>query len=460
MLKRFKGIALLFLLVAVIASGCGGANNAGNSADDSAGNSAGNSAGEAEKSDEQVTIKFLGLAQYTDPPEFKAFLTRFEEKYPNIKVDVISAPSPAEYVNKRNIMLASGESIDLLWGNDIMQTDAKNRGFLMEIKDAAKEIGVDMETDFGNSLPAIEGGQYYRFPIVQNTWKLYYNKKIFDDAGIPYPDPIVPMTWDEVAEVAQKLTNPEKKVYGYFYNHWGMYYYGLGSQLTNGKFYTEDGKSNITAPEFVRSIEWLNDVMNKRKAAMPIAEFISNNTDFLAFFNGGYGMLVGGQWNAQLAATKKDKFPRDWKLGLAPMPVPAEMKGKHMNWSNIDSLTVPKNSKYPKEALTFAKEYVADYTFSSGTLPMYNKVDADKYYEDLANSLKEDDITFDQIKFLFGDPDMINVAEKPVLAVPQEYETIFLDQIIQFYSGSITAEEVLKAVQEKVDKAIQEQKNK
>jgi multiple sugar transport system substrate-binding protein len=446
-----KGVILaLAAILALAVSGCG-AKNTGSSA--AKANNEGNSA------QEPVTLKFLSISEYLDTPEFKAFLERFQKKYPNIKVDPISVPHE-QYINKRNIMMASGEQVDLMWGNGVDQFDAISKGFLMPIEDIAKDIGVDMSKDFWDFKPD-KDGHYFRFPIQQNNWMLYYNKKVFDDAKVPYPDPKTPMTWDQVAEIAQKLTNPQKKVYGLFYNHWGMYYYGYGSQLTNGKFYTDDGLSNIDAPEFKRSLEWMNDVMNVRKAAMPIGEYISNNTDFLSFWNGNFGMVVGAQWYAQLAATKKDKFPRDWKAGIAPMPVPKEMAGKHMNWSSIDSLAVPKNSKHAKEALLLAKEYVSDYTLATGALPMYNKVNADKYYKDLAAALKDDDITEEQVKFLFGgDPNVINVSEKPVLGAPQEYESTFLDQVVPYLTGKDSVDNVLKTIKQKVDKAIQDQKNK
>lgn len=464
-MKKRWFLLLLAAMLVLMTAACGGSNNnggaggaqSGASSDGTQGSASGTSG--AAGGSEPVTIKFLNISQYLDTPEFKAFLTRFEEKYPNIKVEAISVPHE-EYVNKRNIMLASGEKIDLIWGNGIYQFDAQNKGMLQPIEDIAKEAGIDMTTDFGSSYKPVEDGHYYRLPIQQNNWLLYYNKKVFDDAGVPYPDPFVPMTWDEAAEIAEKLTDKSKNVYGYFYNHWGMYHYGYGSQLNGGKFYTDDGLSNIDAPEFKRSIEWLNDVINNRKAAMPIGEFISNNTDFLSYWNGGYGMVVGAQWYAQLAATKRDEFPRDWKAGIAPMPVPKEMAGTHMNWSNIDSLAVPKNAAHPVEAMIFAKEYISDYTLSTGALPMYNKVDAEAYYRDLADALKDDDITLEQVKFLFGgNPDTVQVEEKPVLGAPQEYETIFLDEIVTYLTGQKSSDEVLATIKEKVDKAILEQKN-
>lgn len=458
MIKKWGLLAIAFVLAFTLAA-CGGKSDSASSGSSASSPAAsGSASGGGSDSGETVTLKFLNISEYLDSAEFKAFLERFEAKYPNIKVDPISVPHE-QYMNKRNIMLASGEQVDLLWGNGVEQFDAINKGFLMPLDDIAKEVGVDMSQDFGDFKPD-KDGKYYRFPIQQNNWMLYYNKKVFDDAGVPYPDPKVPMTWDEMAEVAQKITklDGKEKVYGMFYNNWGMYFYGYGSQLNNGKFYTDDGLSNINAPEFKRSLEWMNDVMNVKKAAMPIAEFIQNNTDFLSYWNGGYGMVVGAQWYAQLAATKKDQFPRDWKAGIAPMPVPKEMAGKHMNWSSIDSLAVPKSAKYPKEALILAKEYVSDYTLSTGALPMYTKVNKDKYYEELANALKDDDITLEQVTYLFGgDPEVINVEEKPVLGAPQEYESTFLDMITQYYTGAKTADEVLNEIKEKVDAAIIEQ---
>jgi len=450
-------LAALLVLTMVLAA-CGGGKGSG----ESGGASGSSSPSGGDAGQETVTITFLNISQYVDTPEYKEFVQRFESKYPNIKVETISVPHE-QYINKRNIMLSGGEKVDLIWGNGIYQIDAQNKGFLMPIEDIAREIGIDMTTDFGASYKPAADGHYYRFPVQHNNWLLYYNKKVFDDANVPYPDPKVPMTYDEVAEIAEKLTQTVdgKKVYGWFYNHWGMYHYGYGSQLNGGKFYTDEGLSNINAPEFKQSVEWLYDVMVNRKAAMPIAEFISNNTDFLSYWNGGYGMVIGAQWYMQLAATKKDQFPRDWKFGIAPMPVPKGMEGQHMNWSNIDSLAVPKSAAHPKEALIFAREYVADYTLATGALPMYNKVDTSKYFQEIAEQVKDDDVTLEQIEYLLGgDPNVVNVEEKPVLAAPQEYETIFLDEIVTYYSGQKGVDEVLNTIKDKVDRAIKDQQQK
>ena len=57
-----------------------------------------------------------------------------------------------------------------------------------------------------------------------------------------------------------------------------------------------------------------------------------------------------------------------------------------------------------------------------------------------------------------GDPDVTNVEEKPILAAPQEYESIFLDQIVTYYTKQSSLDDALNNIKKKVDEAIKEQK--
>ena len=57
-------------------------------------------------------------------------------------------------------------------------------------------------------------------PYRQDFWVLYYNKNLFDAAGLDYPDHV---TWDEYADLAQKLTGTDaagQKVYGTYHHIW------------------------------------------------------------------------------------------------------------------------------------------------------------------------------------------------------------------------------------------------
>lgn len=158
------------LVLALALTGCGGDVAKEKSGGSNNKNIEGSQNNTTEEKQQKI-IKFLNISQYVDTPEYDAFLKRFEERYPNIKVETISIPHD-QYISKRNIMLASGETVDLIWGNGIYQFDAQNKGFLMPIEDVAKEAGIDMTTDFGSSYEPVEDGHYYRFPIQQNNWLL------------------------------------------------------------------------------------------------------------------------------------------------------------------------------------------------------------------------------------------------------------------------------------------------
>lgn len=60
-------------------------------------------------------------------------------------------------------------------------------------------------------------GEYVGFPDGTSFFGLYYNMDVFDALGIEYPDPEVPMTWDELMKLARQMTTQvgEKKYYGF-----------------------------------------------------------------------------------------------------------------------------------------------------------------------------------------------------------------------------------------------------
>ena len=63
------------------------------------------------------------------------------------------------------------------------------------------ETGVDFEEEFGKYAESAKNdGQTYMVPHNITSWALYYNKDVFDAAGVPYPDDTVPMTWEEYRE--------------------------------------------------------------------------------------------------------------------------------------------------------------------------------------------------------------------------------------------------------------------
>ena len=73
---------------------------------------------------------------------------------------------------------------------------------------------IDIEKDYPSMLSNlyIRNGEVYAIPKDFDTIAVWYNKKIFDDAGVEYPKD--GWTWDEMIETARKLTDSDKGIYG------------------------------------------------------------------------------------------------------------------------------------------------------------------------------------------------------------------------------------------------------
>ena len=75
----------------------------------------------------------------------------------------------------------------------------------MPLDDMVKESGIDMAPYQGSDEGIRIGDQLYGLPFRNDYYVLYYNKTLFDKAGVEYPKH--DMTWDEYRELAKKMTS-------------------------------------------------------------------------------------------------------------------------------------------------------------------------------------------------------------------------------------------------------------
>ncbi|MEV8569290.1 extracellular solute-binding protein [Streptomyces sp. NPDC051322] len=164
--------------------------------------------------------------------------------------------------------------------------------------------------------PLADAGQQdrkqYGMPFVASTRLLFYNEKLFTQAGLTPPK-----TWKQLASDAEAL-----KARGVKY----PYALPLGPEeaqaetqmwlLSGGDGYTDGvGTYTINSPQNVKTFEWLkNDLVGKGLTG-PVAPGKLNRKDaFAAFTHGDVGMLNG---HPQLLQQAEDKGV---KVGMVPMP--------------------------------------------------------------------------------------------------------------------------------------------
>ena len=269
-------------------------------------------------------------------------------------IHVVVQPVPGdedEYKAKINIDLMGGSTVDVV--ETLGPKDYSRQvsaGFFMPLNEVVEEAGIDPYSIYGANLPVEDDGNYYALPFKQEMYCVFYNKAIFDEAGVPYPEG--PWTWDEYVETAQKLTDKKKGVYGSFMNADLPWMYMPAQQLAV-PFYKEDGSCNFDDPVFKEYTEWFKYISNDLGVQPSVAELEAENANWNYYALEGYrlAMFPQGNWFTRLLNSQED-YPKDWNYGVAPLPSAGE--GGNNNLVSLGYVAINKNAAHPEEALTYA----------------------------------------------------------------------------------------------------------
>lgn len=194
----------------------------------------------------------------------EASIEAFNEKHPDVEVKVTYTPY-ANYWTKLQTSLGGGSGPDIFWMNGPNFYQYSTDGLIQNLEPFIKEDG---EFNKEAYLPAVVDlysmeGELYAAPYFTDAVGLYYNKKLFDDAGVDYPDES--WTWEDIETVGEKLTNPDKGIFGYAahttVNQQG--YYNLIHQA-GGYIINEDKtKSGFDSPESKEAFAFIKNLIDK-----------------------------------------------------------------------------------------------------------------------------------------------------------------------------------------------------
>jgi ABC-type sugar transport system, periplasmic component len=406
----------------------------------------------------------IGLGLYAAPEEITvlAYNQRDESslvaqlykdftKETGIKVTVLPIPgSTADYQKKIDISLASGDQTDIFFAtNPIDYVKNIINGNVMPIDDLAKAAKIDLDAAYGKYVNRYQG-KVYGIPQSPTYWAVFYNKKIFDDAGMPYPKGF--WTWDQFLATAKKLTNPAKRIYGVFEPGFDAYSYLIANQKgVDG--YKADGTSNFDDPAFVDSVQFLADLGLKYKVMPSYLESDSKKLPAESFVTGAYAMCYTGSWLfSQLSDTTK--YPRDWKWGIAQMPVP-DAKSKN-NVGAISYVMINKNAKNPAAALKLADYFgknIYKYTNEPPAIADFSKDDYAKLFKDIAAASGGSVTASDIYDAIIGNGLGFR-PEKITGSVAAQYKAIILKETALTYIGQRPAKDSCAEIKKQVDEAI------
>ena len=254
------------------------------------------------------------------------------------KVEVkLSLISNDDYDDKIKVMLAGDADVDVLWirGGDSARKMAEN-GAILAIDDymAANDVDFSVYGDMGEAFKVDD--KTYGLCTAKSCWLLFYNKTLFDEAGLDYP---LDLTWDQYADLCKQVAVDGKQ--GGLIVDWIM---NTGSAAA-GEYLPSD---DLTKTE--EYVKFLNRIYNEDQSNMSIEDMTGSFDVYSSFAEGDTYMMIQGDW----AFLLEPGYEPDFEWAAAPLPhfedVPVNSTVGGSGCYSINA-----NSKHADEAFDFIK---------------------------------------------------------------------------------------------------------
>ena len=293
--KKVMALALASTMVFSMAA-CGGSKDDGGSSD------AGDSKKE-EKSEGGDTLS-ISIWDSNQEPGINEILADFtEETGIKTKLTVVKWD---EYWTMLEAGAQGGSLPDVFWMHSNESQRYMSNDMLLDLTDKIADSDLINPANYPEDIWGLYtyDEKYYAVPKDVDTIALWYNKAMFDEAGLAYPT--ADWTWDDVTEAAKKLTKEDGSQYGLAVrndNNQAGYYnliYDNGGYIIN----EDKTKSGWDDPKTIEAMEvlegWIKD------GVMPPIETMSENGEDVLFQSGKAAMVLQGSW--MLAAYRDNEY--------------------------------------------------------------------------------------------------------------------------------------------------------
>jgi multiple sugar transport system substrate-binding protein len=332
-----------------------------------------------EPAKEPVTLDFLAWGDPADEPAWTKLVQMYTERNPHVTLNYTPIADPnANFYAKLQTSIAGGTppAISSFQGWE-WQTYA-DKDLLAPVDDLVKRDGFSAiypQDVKGVVDTTVRNGKTYLIPMQVATMIMFYARKPFDDAGMPYPTD--DWTYDEFMEIAQKMTNTsgEQKMFGLESN--GSWFRDIGFIRGTGKqefdSLIDPKKAMFNQPEIVDIMQKMaQDVVYNLKISPSPADKEGGAN---AFNTGNCAMKYEGPWwfprmnSPELRADNKN-IPFDVVL----MPKMADADRPHRGWAEGIALLKTDKVEAAWGFASFAASEEGDKIYSETTGRMPNNM--------------------------------------------------------------------------------------
>jgi multiple sugar transport system substrate-binding protein len=325
----FLAILIAFVLM-ISLIGCASADNKKEGATPTPATKENTPAATAPKVKQKVQV--MSWWDFTASEPLKQLKAKFEEVNPDLELEYMQIGTG--YADKVLTMIAGGGDQP-----DVMML-AMDRVPVFASKSAILSLEKYVTKEYTNSqYPVVTDALTYNgkpYAVARDITSkvMFLNKKMFDEAKVPYPDPNWSM--DDFRSIALKLTKKDAT--------WGFYFPKYTDGWTNflvatgGGLVTQDGKSLLAKKESVDALQFLQDMVVKDQSVPSETQAQQfGKTDQATFIANKVAMITGGlSYTAVFQQNKVDYLIR-------PLP----KKDKQTSTSFVNSWVIPKGAKNP-----------------------------------------------------------------------------------------------------------------
>lgn len=304
--------------------------------------------------DDTLTFMFRGGAD--EKAAYQAAIDKFTEDT-GVRVEM-TVTDADQYATKLQAAVSGNKVPDVFYIEQANLQSYVASGVLMDITQQVEDAGVDLDNiwpygvdsyRFDGTLQGTPQGALYGLPKDVGPFGFGYNKTMLEAAGIPLPDPDVPLTFDEFRDLAKQLTvdtDGDGAV-----DQWGT---GLNVQWnlqsmvwSNGGDWTNEDRTEVTVdtPEFAEALQYFAD-LTLVDGVTPSASEAATLDTYQRWMAGEIGFFPVAPWD--LSVYNELDFEYD------VIPWPAGSTGESATWVGSLGIGVSSTTSDPEAAVQLA----------------------------------------------------------------------------------------------------------
>jgi multiple sugar transport system substrate-binding protein len=295
-------------------------------------------------------ISFMVFGDTAERAAYERLVADFTRHHPNIQVALVHVPSQADYRKRLGADFAAGTPADVILLNYRRYGAFAARGVLEPLGPYLARSRVVTGADFYPQAlePFRWQGTVMCVPQNLSSLVVYYNRDLFDRAGVPRPTE--DWTWDDFLHAARVLTRDTRGT-------GRIDQYGLGTEVSifrlapfvwqNGGELVDDPRAptrlTLDAPPAREALQWFVELQTRHRVVPDLVEEKAESSE-RRFLNGRLGMFLNSRRGVP---TYRSITTFEWDV--APLP-----RGRHRaGILHADAYCMPKAGRAKAAAWTF-----------------------------------------------------------------------------------------------------------